>query len=144
MSERSSSHGTGRGPEQSTEHGTEHRTDPTSEDPAAQPEVTAQPSSTDDTPRLGPRPLHRPTVDAGQAARLGGPSGGPSASAPRPPIGPASNGAVRLAAPPPEALSTAFGRPADSPNVRLQRAPGSGLAEPTDEPAAYWDGTDGR
>ena len=143
MSERSSSHGTGHGPEQSTEHGTEHSTahgtDPTSDDP------TARPSSTDDTPRLGPRPLHRPAVDAGQAAVFGRPSGVPSAFAPRPPVGSGGNGAVRLAAPPPpEALSTAFGRPADSPHVRLQRAPGSGLAEPTDEPAAYWDGTDGR
>jgi len=136
MSERSSSHGTG--------PGGEHGTDPTSDGPAAQPEATARPSSPDDTPRLGPRPLDRPTVEPGQAAAFGRPSGVPSAFAPRPPLGSGGNGAVRLAAPPPEALSTAFGRPADSPNVRLQRAPGSGLAEPIDEPAAYWDGADGR
>src|SRR6266702_1298434 len=94
-------------------------------------------------PRLGPRPLDRPAVDPGQAAVFGRPSGVPSAFASRPPGGPAANGAVRLAAPPPEALSTAFGRPADSQDVQLQRAPGTGDAA-EDEPAAYWDETDGR
>jgi S1-C subfamily serine protease len=94
-----------------------------------------------DRPRLGPRPLDRPSVDAGQAEVFGRPAGVPSAFAPRPPLG-AVNGSVRLAAPPPEALVTAFGRPSDATDVRLQRPPGR--PEPPDGPAAYWDGADGR
>jgi S1-C subfamily serine protease len=99
--------------------------------------------SDESRPRLGPRPLDRPAVDPGQAAVFGRPSGVPSAFAPRPTGGPASNGSVRLAAPPPEALSTAFGRPADTPDIRLQRAPGAEDAT-AGEPSAYWDDTDGR
>ncbi|HEY3611116.1 MAG TPA: trypsin-like peptidase domain-containing protein [Pseudonocardiaceae bacterium] len=101
------------------------------------------PGSDESRPRLGPRPLDRPAVDPGQAAVFGRPSGVPSAFAPRPTGGPAVNGSVRLAAPPPEALSTAFGRPADTPDARLQRAPGAEDAT-AGEPAAYWDDTDGR
>jgi S1-C subfamily serine protease len=105
-----------------------------------------------DRPRLGPRPLNRPAVDPGQADVFGRPAGVPSAFAPRPSsgqtgqTGPSGNGAVgalRLAAPPPEALSTAFSRPADERSVLLQRAPGTDVAE-ADEPADYWDGAEGR
>ncbi len=133
--------------EQSTPHGT----DPTSGDPGKHPDADraapvlgpAEVTGQDDRPRLGPRPLNRPDVDPGQAAVFGRPAGVPSAFAPRPSGGPAANGAVRMAAPPPEALTTAFGRPADAENVLLQRPPGAAAPE-TDDPAASWDPTDGR
>ena len=98
----------------------------------------------DDRPRLGPRPLNRPAVDPSLTAAFGRPAGVPSAFAPRPAAGgPGANGVVRLAAPPPEALATAFGRPADAGHVLLQRAPGIGAGALPDEPASQWDDADG-
>ena len=89
----------------------------------------------DDPPRLGPRPLDRPTVDAGTAAAYGRPNGVSGGFAP--PAGAASPPATgTLAAPPPAALASAFGRPAGE-GAALQRPPGNGRVEPTDP--AFWD-----
>jgi S1-C subfamily serine protease len=93
-------------------------------------------------PRLDPRPLERPAVDPTQAMVFGRPAGVSSAFAPRP-AEIVVNGSVRLAAPPPEALATAFGRPSDAADVVLQRAP-HGSGGDTPEPAAeFWDDSDG-
>ena len=98
----------------------------------------------DDTgrPRLDPRPLDRPAVDPSQAMVFGRPDGVASAFAPRT-NDHQVNGSVRLSAPPPEALATAFSRPADSADVRLQRAPHSNGIEPATTPQDIWDGTAG-
>ena len=71
-------------------------------------------------PRLGPRPLDRPTVDAEAAALFARPTGvgGAFATGERPATPPAPP----LAAPPPTALASAFGRPAGN-HVTLQRPP---------------------
>jgi S1-C subfamily serine protease len=105
--------------------------------------AAGRPDTEADTPRLAPRPLDRPSVDPGQASVFGRPDGVPSAFAPRSPLGQDSptNGAVRLAAPPPEALATAFSRPRDAEHVLLQRAPGVNPDERIDDPPGYWDGS---
>jgi S1-C subfamily serine protease len=95
-----------------------------------------------DRPRLEPRPLDRPSVDPMQASVFGRPPGVSSAFAPRPAETPV-NGSVRLSAPPPEALATAFGRPADAEDVLLQRAPHDAGADLPAEPPAFWDASDG-
>ncbi|KAA2264053.1 trypsin-like serine protease [Solihabitans fulvus] len=88
--------------------------------------------------RLQPRPLARPAVDPTLAAAFARPPGVPDAFVPRQPpqSGPnglnGSNGSVRLAPPPPEALATAFGRPYGGDDLRLQRPPGE--QDPTIEP----------
>jgi S1-C subfamily serine protease len=95
-----------------------------------------------DRPRLTPRPLDRPPVDPGLASAFGRPDGVASAFAPRHQEG--TNGAVRMAPPPPEALATAFGRPPEAEHVRLQRAPGNfGPAQP-DGDDGQWDGSAAR
>ncbi len=99
------------------------------QDDAAEPAQTGH----DDPPRLGPRPLDRPLVDAGAAAIFSRPDGVDGGfAAPQP--GPA--GAPRVAPPPPAALVGAFGRPAvDAP--ALQRPPRNGSSA-DDAEAAFW------
>ncbi|GAA0214756.1 trypsin-like peptidase domain-containing protein [Saccharothrix mutabilis subsp. mutabilis] len=85
--------------------------------------------------RLAPRPLQRPAVDPGQAFVFGRPQGVDGAfSADRPVL----NGGVQLAPPPPEALSTAFGRPRGTEEL-LQRPPVDLNGEPEVEPV-FWEG----
>ncbi|GAA2971759.1 S1C family serine protease [Actinokineospora diospyrosa] len=87
--------------------------------------------------RLAPRPLERPAVDPAAAVVFGRPSGVDGAFSP---IGAArvAVGEVRSAPPTPEALVSAFGRPAGDTSL-LQRPPGS--REPLDgADAALWAG----
>lgn len=88
-------------------------------DPAARPRPEqSQPA---DTPRLTPRPIQRPQVAPEQSSVFGRPHDVEGSFDP-----PQSGGqpqSVENAQPPPEALATAFGRPADSDEI-LQRAPG--------------------
>ncbi|MBB4674000.1 S1C family serine protease [Crossiella cryophila] len=91
---------------------------------------TGQPGA-GERPRLEPRPLHRPAVDPAQSAVFSRPTGVDSAFDPHRPETP-GNG-IRLSAPPPEALSKAFGRPANSPEL-LQRPPGEQPVDPRPEP----------
>ncbi len=109
---------------------------------SARPAAAGSPDGDDGRPRLGPRPLDRPPVDAGQESVFGRPPGVPSAFAPRGPAEPGVNG-VHLAAPPPEALATAFGRPPDAEHVLLQRAPGDAPDGAPDSPD-LWDGDQAR
>ncbi|GAA1333711.1 trypsin-like peptidase domain-containing protein [Catellatospora bangladeshensis] len=89
--------------------------------------------------RLAPRPLDRPGVDPAQAAVFGRPWGVPGAFSADRPAGGNANGGVRLSPPPPEALSTAFGRPQGTSEL-LQRPPGDGPhGEPEAEPP-LWEG----
>ncbi|HEY1575192.1 MAG TPA: trypsin-like peptidase domain-containing protein [Pseudonocardiaceae bacterium] len=114
-----------------------------SEEPSSERPMPAGGQEGDDgRPRLGPRPLDRPSVDPGLESVFGRPDGVPSAFDPRQsPRAEPTNGAVRLSAPPPEALATAFGRPATTPDVILQRAPGSRPDDDLDEDRpGYWDG----
>ncbi|HEX3792852.1 MAG TPA: trypsin-like peptidase domain-containing protein [Pseudonocardiaceae bacterium] len=83
-------------------------------------------------PRLGPRPLDRPSVEAGQAAVFGRPQGVPGAFGPRLVPAAGSNGqhadptaGLLSSPPPPEALASAFGRPTNGSSVLLQRPPGA-------------------
>jgi putative serine protease PepD len=106
--------------------------------PAATDAAGGAPESNGTTPRLAPRPLDRPAVDAESAAAFGRPDGVPGAfsGAVRPtlPEGTAST------APPPAALALAFGRPPGN-GVTLQRPPGSGPGSDRADPA-LWSGTD--
>ncbi|WP_433268629.1 S1C family serine protease [Actinosynnema sp. CS-041913] len=87
--------------------------------------------------RLAPRPLDRPGVDPGHAAVFGRPNGVQGAfSTDRPSLN-GSNG-VHLSPPPPEALSTAFGRPRGTGEL-LQRPPLDLPGEPEVEPV-FWEG----
>ncbi|CCH28212.1 trypsin-like peptidase domain-containing protein [Actinosynnema sp. NPDC047251] len=91
--------------------------------------------------RLAPRPLNRPAVDPGQTAVFGRPHGVPGAFADRHPPSPNGNGAApatHLAPPPPEALTTAFGRPQGTSEL-LQRPPLDLNGEPEVEPV-FWEG----
>ncbi|MGH3436152.1 MAG: trypsin-like peptidase domain-containing protein [Sciscionella sp.] len=86
-------------------------------------------------PVVSPRPLERPTVDPAEAALFARPQGAEGAFAPPPAQRQtAVNGALRMSAPPPEALSSAFGRPLDSDEV-LQRPPAQ--AQDVDEPPLW-------
>ena len=99
------------------------------------------PEPSNDRPRLGPRPLHRPQVDPSSATAFGRPAGVDGAFSP-PPGGPAGARAafdqLRTAPPAPESLATAFGRPEGTTEL-LQRPPGeeaqSGV-DPWDDEAA--------
>ncbi|MFC0114296.1 S1C family serine protease [Kibdelosporangium aridum] len=71
--------------------------------------------------RLGPRPLRRPSVDPAQAAVFGRPPGVDSAFANR--NGSHPDPALRAAPPPAAALTEAFSRPPENPDVVLQRPP---------------------
>jgi S1-C subfamily serine protease len=85
-------------------------------------------------PRLGPRPLDRPAVDAGTAQVFGRPEGVDSGFAT--PSGQASAPRTTLAAPPPAALAGAFGRP-EQVDGSLQRPPSS--ANGSSAPDPFWD-----
>jgi S1-C subfamily serine protease len=117
---------------------------PASDVPAADPpRATDEQPVTPDRPRLAPRPLDRPGVEPGLASAFGRPDGVSSAFAPRGQE--STNGAVRLAAPPPEALATAFSRPPDAEHVRLQRAPGSfGPDDTPGQDSDFWDGSEAK
>ena len=87
----------------------------------------------DGPPRLGPRPLERPPVDPDTAAAFARPPGLESGfAATRTEPDPS-----RLAAPPPAALASAFGRPAaDTPS--LQRPPTNGSSPNGGDAGAFW------
>ena len=92
-------------------------------------------SGPEDRPRLGPRPVERPPVDAAQSAVFGRPPGVGSSFAP-PETEVAARG-LEHAEPPPEALASAFGRPPGS-GETLQRAPGETSAgDPDQQP--FWN-----
>jgi putative serine protease PepD len=88
-------------------------------------------------PRLRPRPLERPAVDAETAAVFARPAGVDGAFAAVP-----DRAAARPApaGPPPAALALAFGRPAGATGT-LQRPPGRGSALPAG-PSPLWGGPD--
>jgi S1-C subfamily serine protease len=105
-------------------------------------QVTPEPNGDGaDHPRLGPRPLQRPQVDESNAVAFGRPAGVNGAFSPQPggPSGARSAfGEMTATPPPPESLSTAFGRPVGNTDV-LQRPPvedGPGGVDPWDEDAA--------
>src|SRR5689334_6479132 len=89
-------------------------------------------------PRLGPRPLDRPAVDAESATAFGRPDGvsGAFSGAARPGLPDGST----LTAPPPAALALAFGRPAGDGDT-LQRPPDAGPGATPVDPA-LWSGAD--
>jgi S1-C subfamily serine protease len=109
-----------------------------SDQPVPAPQPAGVPASrnghSDDPPRLGPRPLDRPAVEDGAAATFGRPDGVAGGFA-APPVGSPSRD-VGLAAPPPPALASAFGRP-EAAGSSLQRPPGRGQGV-ADDPA-FWD-----
>lgn len=94
--------------------------------------------------RIGPRPLDRPSVDPSSAAVFGRPTGVDGAFA-TPPGGLRSAksafGDMKVAPPPPEALTAAFGRPYGSRDV-LQRPPAPST-ETDDSDSALWTSNDG-
>ncbi|TWP49267.1 trypsin-like serine protease [Lentzea tibetensis] len=85
--------------------------------------------------RLGPRPIDRPETDPVLTSTFGRPDGVEGAFARGPEVTPPP---VQLAAPPPEALSTAFGRPPYGDEL-LQRPPGDTPPEPEVDPV-FWAG----
>jgi len=106
-------------------------------------EHTAEPETQDgsgprpEPPRLLPRPLDRPEVDANSAAAFGRPHGVQGAFE-VPPNGSSTNGAaVRRASKPQAALATAYGRP-DAAVAPLQRPPGPERANGKGE-SPFWD-----
>ncbi len=106
--------------------------------PAAPDAVPGASEPNGSTPRLAPRPLDRPAVDAESAAAFGRPDGVPGAfsGAARP----APSGGTAATPPPPAALALAFGRPAGN-GVTLQRPPGAGPAAVPGAPG-LWSGDD--
>jgi S1-C subfamily serine protease len=93
-------------------------------------------------PRLGPRPLERPAVDAESAAAFGRPSGVEGGFAAwRNGAGPAT-AQPTLVAPPPAALASAFGRPDPSaPPLQRPSENGSGTGAAAED--TFWtDGAD--
>jgi len=89
-----------------------------------------------DPPRLQPRGLDRPPVDAESAAVFGRPAGVEGAFGDR---ATSSNGhSPRSAAPPTAALAAAFGRPAEEAPA-LQRPPHATGPRPPDDDA-FWEG----
>jgi len=111
-------------------------------------EQTAEPGTQDgpgtrpEPPRLTPRPLERPAVDAEAAALFGRPHGVDGAFEAHPngvhktPRAGATNGVVRPAAQPQAALATAYGRP-DTDAEPLQRPPGA-APTPDGAQAPFW------
>ena len=106
---------------------TEHTADPVTQDGSG---------TRPEPPRLTPRPLERPEVDAEAAAVFGRPHGVDGGFA-APANGVAANGAaVRQAGRPQAALAVAYGRP-DTDAAPLQRPPRP--ARPTDEAGSpFW------
>src|ERR1700750_249561 len=105
-------------------------------------EHTAEPETQDgcaprpDRPRLSPRPLDRPEVDANSAAAFGRPHGVQGAFE-VPPNGSTNGAAVRRASKPHAALATAYGRP-DAAVAPLQRPPGPEHTNGKGE-SPFWD-----
>ncbi len=89
-------------------------------------------------PRLGPRPLERPSVDAESAAAFARPDGVSGAFAAAPTTNGASRALPTAAAPPPAALALAFGRPGGD-GAALQRPPGGSPGDATAAPP-LWSG----
>jgi S1-C subfamily serine protease len=87
-------------------------------------------------PRLGPRPLDRPAVDAETAALFARPTGVGGAFAGERSAMPS---AAPLAAPPPAALASAFGRPAGN-HTTLQRPPNGGMGNGKRGAGPLWSG----
>jgi putative serine protease PepD len=103
-------------------------------------EQVPDPDRREEPPRLAPRGLDRPAVDAESAAVFGRPEGVDGAFAER---GAANGRPTSLAPAPTAALAGAFGRPAAEVGP-LQRPPGEQTAQHPDEDA-FWDGpTPGR
>jgi putative serine protease PepD len=99
-----------------------------------QPEVPAQVVSPDaDPPRLGPRPLERPSVDPYEAVAFARPADADSGVDPA-----GGRGARPSAPPPPAALAIAFGRPAGA-GAPLQRPPGSSVSDRPPAQQPLWD-----
>jgi S1-C subfamily serine protease len=94
----------------------------------------------DEPPRLGPRPLERTPVDPGAAAVFGRPDGVDGGFAALRPDSPNGSPAA-LAAPPPAALASAFGRPAAD-TVALQRPPGASANGAAADDAFWVEGAD--
>src|SRR3954468_17521123 len=103
---------------------------------AAAPAPTAE--SNGHTPRLEPRPLDRPAVDAETAPTFGRPDGVSGAFFG--PARPALPDTSTLTTPPPAALALAFGRPSGN-GVALQRPPNAGPDGAVADPA-LWSGAD--
>ena len=95
-------------------------------------EIPQQPDG--EPPRLGPRPLERPSVDPEVAAAFGRPGGVEGAFA-VPRNGSASR--TTLVAPPPAALASAFGRP-DPWAPSLQRPHENGSGNGSVQADAFW------
>ncbi|WP_436493898.1 S1C family serine protease [Actinokineospora sp. HUAS TT18] len=91
--------------------------------------------------RVGPRPLDRPAVDPSSAAVFGRPSGVDGAFSPKA-AAPAALGALNSVPPTPDALVSAFGRPAGQQDVILQRPPGAARAAAGDDPLWAEDSAD--
>ncbi|WP_219412895.1 trypsin-like peptidase domain-containing protein [Pseudonocardia nigra] len=111
--------------------------DPTAETGAATTDETPTvPVARSEPPRLAPKPLDRPPVDAAAASVFGRPNGvdGGFAAA-------RGSGAMptrtTVAAPPPTALASAFGRPNPG-AAALQRPPSNGSGHAPDD-ATFWD-----
>jgi S1-C subfamily serine protease len=102
-------------------------------------EIPKQPGTDGEAPRLGPRPLERPSVDADAAAVFGRPSGVEGGFAARR-NGSSPPARTALAAPPPAALASAFGRP-DPSAPGLQR-PDNGASGGAGEEAFWVDGAE--
>src|SRR5919106_431374 len=96
-------------------------------------EIPQQPDG--EPPRLGPRPLERPSVDPEAAAAFGRPGGVEGAFA-VPRNGSASHTTLG-AAPPPAALASAFGRP-DPSAPSLQRPHENGSGNGLVQADAFW------
>jgi S1-C subfamily serine protease len=90
--------------------------------------------------RLNPRPLNRPAVDPAQASAFARPAGVDDTFTGRPTSGAGTNGSVPMAPPPPEALATAFGRPVDGGDLKLQRPPGHVEGQEPEVDPVFWDG----
>jgi len=88
--------------------------------------------------RLAPRPLDRPSVDPSLTAVFGRPQGVETAFDGRRVNG--STPPMPAAPPPPEALSTAFGRPPGGDDLKLQRPPGADHGVDPDIDPVFWDG----
>ncbi|HYH32135.1 MAG TPA: trypsin-like peptidase domain-containing protein [Pseudonocardia sp.] len=97
-----------------------------------------RPAPDGEPPRMGPRPIERPSVDPSVAAVFGRPSGvGGGFAARRNGNGSAPPPRTALAAPPPAALASAFGRP-DASTPSLQR-PEDVTAGGAGADGAFWD-----
>lgn len=101
------------------------------------PDEQRPPGDQTQVPRLTPRPVHRPTVDAAQAAVFGRPHG-VHGSFDQTHRRSATGQGVRRAPPPPEALTEAFG-PSSHDREPLQRAPGEPPLVPEHPPEQqFW------